>query len=122
MANLSRDYRFKVPRPQESSTIAVCVHGGELTLSRLWGSVIVELEFDKTEVQFYEAERLVHFKNLFILLDIFQIIYSYMLRNSMSLIVPMNHHESWIIRQGAQGCYLFWRFDCELEVFIGLYI
>ncbi len=75
VANLSRENRFKVrPRP-ESSTIAVCVHGGELTLSRLWGSVIVELEFDKTEVQFYEAERLVQFENSFILLDIFQVIY-----------------------------------------------
>lgn len=53
---------FKVLR--HSRTIAVCVLGGELRLDRIWGSVEVELEFQgKTEVQFYEAERLVHFNN-----------------------------------------------------------
>lgn len=65
VSNLSHDISFTVPR-QEILTVAVCVHGGELALSRLWGSVKVLLEFDsKTEVQFYEAERLVHFKNIF---------------------------------------------------------
>jgi len=58
--NLSSAITFKVPR-HVSSTVAVCVYGGELTLSRIWGSVKVVLEFDKTEVQFYEAERLVYF-------------------------------------------------------------
>lgn len=55
-ANLSGDLRLEVPW-HKTSTIAVCVHGGELTLWRLWGSVTVMLEFDKTEVQSYEAER-----------------------------------------------------------------
>ena len=60
VSNLSSDIHIptdKVP----SATVAVCVHGGELTLSRIWGSVNVKLEFHQTEVQFYEAERLVHF-------------------------------------------------------------
>ena len=53
--NLSRDWHF-LPGPKDS-IIAVCVHGGELRLSRLWASVKVMLKFEKTEVQFYEAER-----------------------------------------------------------------
>ena len=60
--NLSSDMSLIVPR-QESFTVAVCVRGSELTLTHLWGSVKVLLEFkSKTEVQFYEAERLVHLK------------------------------------------------------------
>ena len=63
LSNLSHDITFEVPQI-ESSTVAVCVLGGDLTLDRIWGSVKVEFEFQgKTEVQFYEAERLVHFKN-----------------------------------------------------------
>ena len=58
VSNLSSDITFKVP---SATTVAVCVHGGELTLSHIWGSVKVKLEFHQTEVQFYEAERLVHF-------------------------------------------------------------
>ena len=54
--NLSRDWHFSL-RPKDNSIIAVCVHGGELRLSRLWASVKVMLKFEKTEVQFYEAER-----------------------------------------------------------------
>ena len=37
--------------------LGICVDGGELSLSRLWGSVKVKLEFQKTDVQSYEAER-----------------------------------------------------------------
>ncbi|KAJ7375384.1 hypothetical protein OS493_002144 [Desmophyllum pertusum] len=55
ISTLSRNVTFKVSH-NESSIIAVCVHGGELTLYRLWGSVIVVLEFESTDVQFYEAE------------------------------------------------------------------
>ena len=58
VSNLSREITFKVPR---RDTVAICVHGGELTLSHIWGSVKVMVKFDKTEVQFYEAERLVLF-------------------------------------------------------------
>ena len=54
--NLSRDWHFSL-EPKDNSIIAVCVHGGELRLSRLWASVKVMLKFKKTEVQFYEAER-----------------------------------------------------------------
>lgn len=62
LSNLLHDKTVKVP--QRSPTVAVCVLGGELRLDRIWGSVEVELEFQgKTEVQFYEAERLVHFNN-----------------------------------------------------------
>ena len=53
--NLSRDWHFLLG--PKDSIIAVCVHGGELRLSRLWASVKVMLKFEKTEVQFYEAER-----------------------------------------------------------------
>jgi len=60
VSNLSSDMYVNVPQPN-SSTVAVCVHNGELSLYGIWGSVKVLLEFDKTEVQFYEAERLVHF-------------------------------------------------------------
>ena len=60
VSNLSSDISFKVPR-HSSSTVALCVQGGELTLYRIWGSVKVLLEFGETEVQFYEAERLVRF-------------------------------------------------------------
>lgn len=60
VSNLSSDITFEVPQ-NESSTVAVCVHGGALTLSRIWGSVKVLLKFGETEVQFYEPERLVHF-------------------------------------------------------------
>lgn len=64
LSNLSHDITFEV-RSLESSTVAVCVHGGKLTLSHIWGSIKVEFEFQgKTDVQFYEAERLVHFRNL----------------------------------------------------------
>ncbi|XP_058954860.2 nuclear envelope integral membrane protein 1-like [Pocillopora verrucosa] len=52
--NLSRDWHFLLG--PKDSIIAVCVHGGELRLSRLWASVKVMLKFEKTEVQFYEAE------------------------------------------------------------------
>lgn len=62
LSNLSHEKTFKVPR--SSPTVAVCVVGGDLRLDRIWGSVKVELEFQgETEVQFYEAERLVHFNN-----------------------------------------------------------
>jgi len=60
VSNLSSDITFEVPR-NKSSNVAVCVHGGALTLSHIWGSVKVLLEFGETEVQFYEPERLVHF-------------------------------------------------------------
>ena len=53
--NLSKDWHFLLG--PKDSIIAVCVHGGELRLSRLWASVKVMLKFEKTEVQFYEAER-----------------------------------------------------------------
>ena len=53
--NLSRDWHFLLG--PKDSIIAVCVHGVELRLSRLWASVKVMLKFEKTEVQFYEAER-----------------------------------------------------------------
>ena len=53
--NLSREWHFLLG--PKDSIIAVCVHGGELRLSRLWASVKVMLKFEKTEVQFYEAER-----------------------------------------------------------------
>ena len=53
--NLSRDWHFLLG--PKDSIIAVCVHGGDLRLSRLWASVKVMLKFEKTEVQFYEAER-----------------------------------------------------------------
>ena len=43
--------------PQDSSIIAVCVRGGELMLSHIWGSVKVTMKFHTTEVQYYEAER-----------------------------------------------------------------
>ena len=56
--NLSRDWHFLLG--PKDSIIAVCVHGGELRLSRLWASVKVMLKFEKTEVQFYEAERWLH--------------------------------------------------------------
>ena len=62
LSNLPHDKTFKVPRHRP--TVVVCVLGGKLRLDRIWGSVEVELEFHgETEVQFYEAERLVHFNN-----------------------------------------------------------
>lgn len=66
LSNFLHEKTFKVPRngTRNSPTVAVCVLGGELRLDRIWGSVKVELEFEgETEVQFYEAERLVHFNN-----------------------------------------------------------
>ena len=38
-------------------TIAVCLHGDKLSLTHLWGSVKVELNFDETDVHTYEADR-----------------------------------------------------------------
>ena len=61
VSNLFNEMTFLNVKRSESSTVAVCVHGGELTLSHIWGSVKVVLKFHKTEVQFFEAERLVHF-------------------------------------------------------------
>ena len=55
VAALSRKTILRVPRTEER--VAVCVYGGELSLSRLWGSVKVLLEFDETDVNSYEAER-----------------------------------------------------------------
>ena len=46
--------RFKHP-------IAVCLHGGKLSLIHLWGSVKVELNFDETDVHTYEADRYVSY-------------------------------------------------------------
>ena len=60
--NLSRDWHILLG--PKDSIIAVCVHGGELRLSRLWASVKVMLKFEKTEVQFYEAERWSDFVNI----------------------------------------------------------
>ena len=37
--------------------IAVCLHGDELSLTHLWDSVKVELNFDETDVHTYEADR-----------------------------------------------------------------
>lgn len=42
---------------QRSHAIAFCLHGDKLSLTRLWGSVKVELNFNKTEVHTYEADR-----------------------------------------------------------------
>ncbi|XP_074623163.1 nuclear envelope integral membrane protein 1-like isoform X2 [Acropora palmata] len=36
--------------------IAVCLHGDELSLTHLWDSVKVELNFDETDVHTYEAD------------------------------------------------------------------
>lgn len=58
VSNLSSEETCKETRKE---TVAICVHGGELMLSHIWGSVKVMVKFDETEVQFYEAERLVHF-------------------------------------------------------------
>lgn len=37
--------------------IAVCLHGDKRSLTHLWGSVMVELNFDETDVHTYEADR-----------------------------------------------------------------
>ena len=37
--------------------VNVCVHGGKVSLSHLWGSVKVALQFNQTDVHSYEAER-----------------------------------------------------------------
>ena len=35
----------------------MCVSGRNVSLSHLWGSVVVALRFEKTDVQSYEADR-----------------------------------------------------------------
>lgn len=35
----------------------MCVLGRDVSLSYLWGSVVVALQFEKTDVQSYEADR-----------------------------------------------------------------
>ena len=45
-----------IHRSQFNHAIAVCLHGDKL-LTRLWGSVKVEINFDETDVHTYEADR-----------------------------------------------------------------
>ena len=40
-----------------ASNVKMCVLGRDVSLSYLWGSVVVALEFNKTDVQSYEADR-----------------------------------------------------------------
>ena len=51
MANLP------IHRRRINHAIAVCLHGDKLSLTHLWGSVKVELNFDETDVHTYEADR-----------------------------------------------------------------
>ena len=44
-------------RSRFNHAIAVCLHGDKLSLTHLWGSVKVELNFDETDVHTYEADR-----------------------------------------------------------------
>ena len=46
-----------IHRSQFNHAIAVCLHGDKLSLTRLWGSVKVEINFDETDVHTYEADR-----------------------------------------------------------------
>ena len=61
IADLSRGQNFRVPFNHDRPILGICVNGGELSLSRLWSSVKVQLEFHKTDVHSYEAERSVNF-------------------------------------------------------------
>ena len=41
----------------KEKNMKVCVLGRDVSLSHLWGSVVVALQFEKTDVQSYEADR-----------------------------------------------------------------
>ena len=41
----------------QAKNTKICVSGGDFSRSRLWGSVVVALQFKKTDVQSYEADR-----------------------------------------------------------------
>ena len=41
----------------QAKDMKMCVLGRDVSLSHLWGSVVVALRFEKTDVQSYEADR-----------------------------------------------------------------